>query len=176
MGNILNKFNNINKKKLDEEFEKNNKQIKKFEIINEEFEKNNKQITKFEKNNKQINEFEIINEEFEKNIQFKMDGTIINCVYKNEKLEGKYIEYIPVSKKNYLTIYLVNLECSYKNGLLDGEYKEYMTYIDGQHLLKKHCNYIDGKLVGEYKEFDLDLLIKHYFYNNGEIDNILLQI
>ena len=85
---------------------------------------------------------------------YKDSKIIINeCYYKNNKLNGKYIEYYNNGLKK--------IECYYENDKKNGKYIEY--YNKG--LKKIECYYENNVLVGIYNEWDINgLLIKNMLY------------
>lgn len=81
----------------------------------------------------------------------------IKCSYKNNTLDGEYIEYYVSGK--------IKKKCFYKDSLLNGNYIE--NYECGN--IKIKCFYINNVISGEYIEKDNDGNLKIYYtINDGK--------
>ncbi len=87
--------------------------------------------------------------------------------YKNDTLDGKWIDYNMdlQNKRNDTTV--IELEQNYKMGNLDGEYKKY----DSKGNLDIHTYYKKNELDGQYKSYHSDgSLYEIAFYKNGQLE------
>lgn len=93
----------------------------------------------------------------------KKGDKLIKHHYKNNKLDGKYYKWFPISKNNRINGKSQNLcyEYNYKNGVKDG--KQYRWYKNGNKHVEGNCE--DGKLDGEQYQWHLNgvMSLKTYY-------------